>query len=51
MDDNELAAKRASYPDDGLHQLVPARGPSAGLYSPAEQRRRNERAAATERAR
>jgi oligopeptide transport system substrate-binding protein len=51
MDDEELAAKRAAYPDDGLHQLVPARGPSDGLYSPAEQRRREARAAASEPAR
>ncbi|MEZ6017928.1 MAG: peptide ABC transporter substrate-binding protein [Planctomycetota bacterium] len=40
MDDRELAAKRAAYPADGLHTLVEATGPRAGLYSPAERARR-----------
>ena len=46
MDDEELAAKRANYPADGQHELVPARGPREGLYSPAERARRAARAAA-----
>jgi len=40
MDDAELAARRATLPDDGQHRRVEARGPGAGLYSPAERRRR-----------
>ena len=38
MDDAELAAKRATYPADW--QIVDPQGPSEGLYSPAEMRRR-----------
>jgi oligopeptide transport system substrate-binding protein len=43
MDDEELAAKRAAYPDDGRHELVHSRGPSAGKYSPNQLRARGQR--------
>jgi len=36
MDDEELAEKRAGYPDDGKHGLVEAWGPKEGLYAPAQ---------------
>jgi len=42
MDAEELAEKRAAYPDDGLHQEVSSHGPAAGKYSPAQLRARGE---------
>jgi oligopeptide transport system substrate-binding protein len=41
MDDEELAAKRATYTDD--RDLVDPHGPPEGMYSPAEMRRRAQR--------
>ena len=38
MDDEELAAKRAQYPDDW--EIVDPHGPPEGLYSPAAERAR-----------
>ncbi len=35
MDDDELAAKRAKYPDTGTFEEVKAWGPKDGLYAPA----------------
>ncbi len=43
MDDEELAAKRAAYPDDGRHEWVTSHGPHEGKYSPAQLRRRGAR--------
>ena len=40
MDDAELAAKRAAYPDDGRHEVSGSHGPSAGKYSPNQLRDR-----------
>lgn len=41
MDDEELEAKRASYPTDGRHELVRSHGPSEGKYSPNELKKRS----------
>ncbi|QDV08262.1 Periplasmic oligopeptide-binding protein precursor [Planctomycetes bacterium Poly30] len=41
MDDEELSAKRAAYPDDGRHEEVKAWGPSEGLYPPSHPKARN----------
>ena len=41
MDDDELAAKRATYTHG--KNLVDPHGPAAGMYSPAEMRRRAQR--------
>ena len=35
MDDEELAEKRAAYPDDASHKHVKAWGPSEGFYPPS----------------
>lgn len=35
MNDEELTAKRAAYPNDGRHEEIKAWGPSEGLYAPA----------------
>ena len=40
-DDEELAAKRAAYPEDGRHQLVRSHGPAAGKYSPNQLKERS----------
>ncbi|MEM9802763.1 MAG: peptide ABC transporter substrate-binding protein, partial [Planctomycetota bacterium] len=40
MDDEELAEKRAAYPDDGLHEFVDAWGPRDGLYPPSHEKHR-----------
>ena len=43
MDDEELAAKRAQYPDDGRHEHVRSHGPPEGKYSPNQLRERKNR--------
>ena len=43
MDDEELAAKRAAYPDDGFHGEVKAWGPKDGLYAPAHPKHKENR--------
>ncbi|MFT7077101.1 MAG: hypothetical protein ACJA0P_003121 [Planctomycetota bacterium] len=35
MNDEELTAKRAAYPNDGRHEEIKAWGPPEGLYAPA----------------